>query len=157
MLMEEPPNKETGLISEQSMRYKYFENRQYAKGTPASLNPLREVIISIRGLREIFYLSPDIPLRIGRFDLSSPSIDFDLSVYGAEKLGVSRLHAKLELDRHHNIYLTDMGSTNGTRLAGNVLRAYQPNLVKDGDEILLGFLLMTIYLTKPQDDLEIGV
>lgn len=68
----------------------------------------------------------------------------NLSHYGAEKLGVSRRHARLLRD-NRAVYLMDLNSTNGTTLNGEPLPSAVERRVRDGDEIGLGRLRMFIY------------
>ena len=52
---------------------------------------------------------------------------------------VSRLHAEIQLDPQRNIYLiTDLGSSNGTRVNGTPLRPRQPIQVSIGSTIQIG-------------------
>lgn len=52
-----------------------------------------------------------------------------------EKSTVSRLHARI-FCRQEAYYLEDLNSRNGTRLNGHMLDSGQPQLLKDGDEIV---------------------
>ena len=52
-----------------------------------------------------------------------------------EKSTVSRLHARI-FCRQEEYYLEDLNSRNGTRLNGCMLDSGQPQLLKDGDEIV---------------------
>lgn len=60
--------------------------------------------------------------------------DADLRIEGA---GVSRVHARLRLEGRR-LMLTDLGSTNGTRVDGKALAAQQPVAVSSGSRITLG-------------------
>lgn len=68
----------------------------------------------------------------------------NLTPYGAEEAGVSRRHARL-LHLHRAVYLMDMNSTNGTQLNGQPLPAGIEKRLRDGDEILLGRLKLTLF------------
>ncbi|MFP4321662.1 MAG: FHA domain-containing protein [Anaerolineales bacterium] len=50
---------------------------------------------------------------------------------------VSRLHAQFEFD-HQQVYITDLGSTNGTFLNNHPLDAHKPLRLRAGDEINIG-------------------
>jgi pSer/pThr/pTyr-binding forkhead associated (FHA) protein len=52
---------------------------------------------------------------------------------------VSREHVRLELKEQH-VYVIDLGSANGTVLAGKRLTPNQPVMLHNGDELLLGGL-----------------
>jgi hypothetical protein len=80
---------------------------------------------------------------LGR-DFSSPAAhEIDLNTYGGRESGVSRTHAALRQERHR-VVLVDLGSTNGTRLNGSLLKTNLPTVVESGDEIRLGRLRMRI-------------
>jgi len=63
--------------------------------------------------------------------------DIDLSLYQAYEQGVSRRHAAIFIG-NDLATLTDLGSTNGTRLNGEVIPPFSPYLVHHGDIITLG-------------------
>lgn len=81
---------------------------------------------------------------IGRRDVSTgilPQIDL-AGIQGQEK-GVSRRHAVLMTDVN-TMRLIDLGSRNGTRLNGTLLRPFQSHLLQNGDVIHLGRAVMRI-------------
>ena len=86
-------------------------------------------------------LSPGKPeLLIGRTDpVRNIYPDIDLAPYGGELNGVSRLHAKLEI-QGSQWYIEDLNSTNFTFLNRQRLQPGQRYLIKAGDEIRLGLL-----------------
>jgi hypothetical protein len=67
----------------------------------------------------------------------------DLSPYDAQKMGVSRAHAKLT---HENatIMLQDMDSVNGTFLNGEKLVPHQPRVLRNEDELRLGQMILRV-------------
>jgi hypothetical protein len=69
--------------------------------------------------------------------------DADLGPYGGQERGMSRRHATLRLDRGR-VYLTDLGSANGTQLNGEALPAHLPTRVMNGDLIRFGKLMTRI-------------
>jgi pSer/pThr/pTyr-binding forkhead associated (FHA) protein len=104
----------------------------------------REIDLVIRNMAERVLLHDDKPVMIGRADLESgyrPEVD--LSPYGAQDHGVSREHARLHL-HNQRLYITDLGSSNGTFLAGQRLNPHQAYVVREGDEVLLGRLSIRI-------------
>lgn len=68
----------------------------------------------------------------------------DFGPYSGRELGVSRQHASLRVT-HHQLLLIDLGSTNGTRLKGDLLSPHQPARVENGAEVRLGKLPLRIY------------
>jgi hypothetical protein len=73
--------------------------------------------------------------------------DVDLGTYGAEKHGVSRLHAELIL-KDANIMITDLDSSNGTLVNGLFLEPHQPLRLHHGDVLKLGTLKLQILIRK---------
>jgi predicted component of type VI protein secretion system len=80
--------------------------------------------------------------RVGASGLRHP--DVDLTAWGAVEYGVSRLHAAIEI-REEAVFLTDLGSTNGTYLNGLQLPAGEHRVVCSGDAIYFGNLLTHLY------------
>lgn len=70
-----------------------------------------------------------------------PDIDFDR--FDGYERGVSRQHAALRR-QHDTIVLVDLNSANSTFLNGQRLVPDQPRIVRDGDEVRLGQLVLRI-------------
>nr|MBN1229872.1 FHA domain-containing protein [Anaerolineae bacterium] len=104
-----------------------------------------QIILHIRDASEPLTIAPGTEVLIGRRDTSSGIVpDLDLTNYGALEKGVSRVHAALR--RGDDVLsLVDLDSANGTFINGQRLASNQPRLVRDGDEIRLGKLVMHIY------------
>jgi FHA domain-containing protein len=81
---------------------------------------------------------------IGRYsDATFAEVAIDLSPFGAIEKGVSRRHARIT--RKGTIaYIADIGSANGTRLNGQRLIAHGERLLRNGDELQLGLLKLTV-------------
>ncbi len=84
---------------------------------------------------------------VGRADDAETANDLmlELSHYGGENSGVSRIHAAIH-DQNGMVYITDLNSTNGTRINGLTLTADQAYRLREGDELQFGSL--TIILTQ---------
>lgn len=67
----------------------------------------------------------------------------DLNPYGATNYGVSRRHMLLR-PTAANLFLIDLGSTNGTYRNGRSVTAHSPSHITDGDNIRLGDFSMTV-------------
>jgi pSer/pThr/pTyr-binding forkhead associated (FHA) protein len=67
----------------------------------------------------------------------SPEIGLDLSPYGAEQSGVSRVHAAFSY-QEGVVYIEDLASTNGTRINGFQLVPNRTYRLRDGDELEFG-------------------
>ncbi|HEX8682317.1 MAG TPA: FHA domain-containing protein [Ardenticatenaceae bacterium] len=73
--------------------------------------------------------------------------DVDLGVYGGDKAGVSRRHARL-IRRGYDIYVEDLNSTNGTFINERRLTPNKPILVKQGEMVHLGMLRVAFRLSS---------
>ena len=83
-------------------------------------------------------------------------VDFDENMIGREGRGgnpeitvsdpgISRRHARVDRKSDGTLFLTDMGSTNGTRLNGTEIDPHIAYPLSDGDEITVGvFTRMTV-------------
>ena len=111
----------------------------------ATFQESNQVIIHIRDAAEPVTIHPGAEFLIGRHDSASGiSPNLDLSPYNALEKGVSRIHAALR--RGEDVLsIVDLDSANGTYLNGQRLAAHQPRLLRDGDEIRLGKLVLHIY------------
>lgn len=111
----------------------------------ARFGPDSVLIVHVRDGGEPIIVRPGDEVLLGRFDpISGSKPDIDLSPYNAVDRGVSRLHAAIR--RHEDsLTLVDLGSANSTYLNGQRLAPHQPRVLRDGDEIRLGILVMQIY------------
>lgn len=57
---------------------------------------------------------------------------------------VSRRHARIGKD-DSSVYVEDLGSSNGTRLNGQSLRAGMQTPLNDGDEVVFGSLVFVYH------------
>ncbi|MEL6524583.1 MAG: FHA domain-containing protein, partial [Chloroflexota bacterium] len=57
--------------------------------------------------------------------------------------GVSRVHAQLHYEGG-KVFITDLGSTNGTFVSNERLEPKTPTVLRKGDELLLGRLSMQV-------------
>lgn len=83
-------------------------------------------------------------LIIGRRDpVSNAKPEIDLEPHGALNKGVSRQHARI-IRRDGSLILVDQGSPNGTFLNGQKLVPLQPRILRDGDDIRFGHLVVRV-------------
>jgi pSer/pThr/pTyr-binding forkhead associated (FHA) protein len=83
---------------------------------------------------------------LGRLDASRavfPDVDL-MSEDGIEK-GVSRLHARISR-QGQEVFIEDLRSLNGTYLNGHHLVPEMPYPLKDGDQVQVGKLVLTVNL-----------
>lgn len=133
------PSRDTAILSSNNSRWRRAQN-QPASGGTTSLGDQREIIFVIRGMVERVILRDNFSIILGRAEPGTKStVDIDLTPYGALDRGVSRVHARLHLE-NNRIFITDLGSTNGTFLAGRRLEAHKAEPLRKGDELLLGRL-----------------
>ncbi|MEO8397707.1 MAG: FHA domain-containing protein, partial [Chloroflexota bacterium] len=98
--------------------------------------------LEIDGAPTPILLHPKAETSIGRRDPATGTMpDVDLSAYAGYRLGVSRKHAFIRL-KSHQLEIYDLGSSNGTSVNGVRLTAHQPHVLRDGDEILLGKMVV---------------
>lgn len=103
------------------------------------------LVLHIRDSSEPLVIRPDDELVIGRYDpVSRTTPDLDLSPYQAMEKGVSRLHTAIRR-QDDALSVVDLGSANSTYLNGQRLVPHQPRVLRDGDELRLGLLVMHVY------------
>lgn len=138
---------DTTIIPKNSMRHKYFYNRDYVADGTGSLKQ-HIIKLSMRGIEETLKLTPRKRAYIGRFNLKNKvDIDLDLSTLGGLEYGVSRIHACFEIKEDEKLYITDLQSTNGTMVNGKNLQSFIPEAICDDDQIVLGNFLMIVHFT----------
>ena len=94
--------------------------------------------------------SVELPLSkeivLGRLDPNRAIFpDIDLSREGGIDKGVSRRHARIS-QREGQVFIEDMNSLNGTFLNATRLVPELPYPLKDGDQVQLGKLILTVHL-----------
>jgi hypothetical protein len=103
-----------------------------------------EVRVRDSGDRFTFDYDSIEALSIGRRDPNTGSKpDIDLEKFDALNKGVSRRHATITR-REGSLMLIDEGSPNGTFLNGQKLVSQQPRILRDGDDIRFGHLVVRI-------------
>lgn len=127
-----------------------LNDTDFEEGTPrwgsARFNARSNLVIGVDGeVRTFTYDADEISeLIIGRQDpKSGDAPEVDLSQYAALEKGVSRRHASI-IRKDGSLYLVDNASANGTFLNGQRVVANQPRVLRDGDDIRLGHLVIRI-------------
>lgn len=85
---------------------------------------------------------------IGRSSDEGENPDVGLNQFGASQRGVSRRHVAIRR-KGPLVYVSDMGSTNGTFLNGRKLQRGEERILRDGDEIHLSHLMVRVRFTTP--------
>ncbi len=116
--------------------------------------PESVLVLRVRGSTETFESRPqksDHEIIIGRSTKGSVlAPDIDLSNKQATDLGVSRLHLSISYDAPHNaILIADLGSANGSYLNGQRLMAREVRVLRHGDELRLGKLVLMVSFRHP--------
>lgn len=107
-------------------------------------NVERTLLLQVRGMTERLVFEEGTEVVLGRNTIPDSDVNhFDLTRYGAHNRGVSRAHAAIRFSE--GVFaLIDMDSANGTFANGVRLAPHEPHILRDGEEIMLGALSMTI-------------
>ncbi len=117
--------------------------------------PETVLTLRVRGSVEVYELRPqkiDHELVIGRSTAGSAIIpDLDLNSKQAADLGVSRMHLSVRYDAEHQaLMVTDLGSANGSFINGQRLLPREVRVLRHGDELRLGRLVLMVAFRHPQ-------
>ncbi|MFC1959551.1 FHA domain-containing protein [Chloroflexota bacterium] len=87
-------------------------------------------------------------ITIGRSDpVADFQPDLDLAPYGGQENGVSRRHMIIA-QNNKNLYVQDLGTTNGSRINGNQLDPNEHYRLRDGDELELGRIRVVVRFVR---------
>jgi hypothetical protein len=112
----------------------------------ASLNA--EVSLHMVDSGQIVHLAGQTEFTIGRTAEGQPILpDVDLSHFEAYAQGVSRLHASVKI-YNQRVVITDLGSSNGTRVNGQKIVPHVDYPLNHGDMIALGKFTIQILIKK---------
>ena len=115
---------------------------------PASVNLDVSVSLHMVENGQIMQLSGQTEYTIGRTAEGQPILpDVDLSQFEAYAQGVSRLHAALKI-HNQRVVITDLGSSNGTRVNGQKIVPHVDYPLNHGDMIALGKFAIQILIKK---------
>jgi hypothetical protein len=106
----------------------------------------KRLYLHLRGGKEFIEveLEEGTDILVGRHDPSMMTIPaVDLTQHRAAEFGVSRRHAMLTY-QEEILKVTDLDSANHTFLNGRMLVPYQARILRDGDELRFGHLIMTV-------------
>ena len=145
------------LANEQSPRTNavgtYLENVaiQPVKGELSNISagtgPL-SISLEICDTKRALELPLSKPIHMGRIDpIGNIFPEVDLTMDGGAEKGVSRRHARI-MKRAQQIFIEDLGSSNGTFINGQKLMPYFPEQLSNGDELRLGTLQIKIILAS---------
>ena len=110
----------------------------------ARLGESHRLFLHIRGYSQPLIVELKERLVVGRFDPDhGEQPDVLLDEFSAQQQGVSRRHAAFLIE-DNALKVTDLGSANATYLNGIELTPYQKRILRDGDEMRLGNLVMQV-------------
>lgn len=96
----------------------------------------------------ILHLSGQTEYTLGRTAEGQPILpDVDLSPYEGFSQGVSRLHAAIKFN-NQRVFITDLGSSNGTRVNGQKIMPNVDYPLNHGDVVALGKFKIQILIRK---------
>jgi pSer/pThr/pTyr-binding forkhead associated (FHA) protein len=120
------------------------------EGTPrwgtAHFGTRTNLVVQVRGINKTFVFdAEDVgELVIGRVDPDTGEApEINLEECDALNKGVSRRHASITKP-DAKLRLIDKGSPNGTYLNGDRMVANQPRILRDGDEVRVGRLVLVV-------------
>jgi hypothetical protein len=145
----------TGHLTTQSIRPNSADPLGGTAGMPPIPAPLQPekglesgVSLHLMESGQILVLAGRNEYSIGRgVEGQSLLPDIDLSPFNAYAEGVSRLHATLKV-LQHGVLITDLGSSNGTRINGQKIVPHIDYPINHGDVVAVGKLKMQILIQK---------
>lgn len=125
-----------------------LENEQAVTNQPrwgtARLGAERKLLLHIRGHDKPLVVNVADELVLGRVDVDTGEVpQVDLTDYGALDMGVSRRHAAILIE-DESLKVMDLDSANATYMNGQKLIARQARILRDGDELRLGHLIIRV-------------
>lgn len=94
-------------------------------------------------------------LVVGRSANGSLAPDVDLANANGADLGVSRIHLAVRYEADaNNVHIYDLGSANGSYVNGQRLQPRELRVLRSGDELRLGRLVLRVKFLHPGDRLS---
>lgn len=137
----------------------HFEDADSNLFSDDYFGPESVMILHFRDANFDFELRPQLSnheVIVGRStDNSAMAPDVDLAELNAAEFGVSRLHLSMMHEAQHNaIRIYDLGSANGSYINGQKLHPKEVRMLRSGDELRLGKLVINIYFSHPGNALD---
>jgi len=136
-----------------------FDTRVLGESNSAPLDsehfgPDSVLVLRVRGSTENYEARPqksDHEIIIGRSTKGSVlAPDIDLTNRQASDLGVSRLHLSIKFDAEHEaVLVADLGSANGSFINGQRMMPKEVRVLRHGDELRLGKLVLLASFRHP--------
>lgn len=149
-MSQEFTNKQTELLTDPRLERLLTDELPYRAVPFAAADEQKMPVWRVRfalaaDKRQRFGLEINDEVHLGRGKNESNVID--LTPYGAEQLGVSRRHVTLR-PTASNLFVVDLGSTNGTKRNGRSIGLNTPYSLADGDTLSLGNLELVVQIVK---------
>lgn len=117
------------------------------------------LVLEMRHSKQFFELRPQQQrheIVIGRSTGKSAMMpDVDVATHQGADLGVSRLHMAVQYDSEANaLQVYDLGSANGSFVNGQKLNPKELRVLRNGDELRLGRLVMHVRYLHPGDEVS---
>jgi hypothetical protein len=119
-----------------------FKRSGDEKKQPANVIPLRLVLSAVEGSGSI-----SVPLA-PRLTIGTDS-RLDIDMPGGEQYRISDRHAVFTYN-HNSLFVEDLDSAGGTRINGYDIDAGKQYPLRNGDELELGSLCLTVRLVRGQ-------
>jgi hypothetical protein len=118
-------------------------------GISQQTGPVDEIVsLSVVDNGLIIHLAGQTEFTLGRSAEAQPILpDVDLSAFEAYSQGVSRLHAVLKI-LQERVVISDLGSSNGTRVNGQKIAPHVDFPLNNGDIIALGKLKLQVIIRR---------
>ncbi len=127
-----------------------FQSRPSSPPSPVVSPSTADAAVSLHLIESgmILHLSGQTEFTLGRVAEGQPILpDVDLSPYEAYAQGVSRLHAALKMN-NQRVFITDLGSSNGTRVNGQKIMPNADFPLNHGDVVALGKFKIQVLIRK---------
>lgn len=148
LVVAEVPN--TNHIERNQTGLLMFQSRPASPPVPVVGSGTADAAVSLHLIESgmILHLAGQSEYTMGRTSDGQPIVpDVDLSPYEAYSQGVSRLHAALKLN-NQRVFITDLGSSNGTRVNGQKIMPNADFPLNHGDVIALGKFKIQVLIRK---------
>ena len=122
-----------------------FKNIQ---GKQTTIVPSQEIYLVVLQTGQIFTLPFEDEYIVGRTSDEQPIFpEIDLTPFNGYQGGVSRLHATIKA-KDSSVTITDLGSTNGTRINNVRIEPNNPHPINHGDIITFGNIKTRVLFYK---------
>lgn len=127
-----------------------FQGRQTSPPVQVTPTTAADALVSLHLIESgmILHLTGQNEFTLGRVADGQPILpDVDLSPYEGYAQGVSRLHAALKTN-NNRVFITDLGSSNGTRVNGQKIMPNVDFALNHGDVVALGKFKIQVLIRK---------